>query len=698
MHGRPRKAPKPEDSAALAAKSQKLRSLQSQFLSFHHGCTYSKEALETSAKLLEINPENYTAWNYRKLAVEHNVNECGTDPDSIKSIFDEELRVVENALRQNFKSYGAWHHRKWVLSKGHSSMNRELMLLDVFQKLDSRNFHAWNYRRFVTTLMNRSLEDELKYTENMIEINFSNYSAWHNRSILLSKQLKEKDKGLSFQDVLSKEYNFVRDALFTDPDDQSGWFYHLWLLEQTIQCEAPLLLSSWPANGADLIISGNGCIHAATGLLSGLPIDLKRFPLILYFNQSVEGIDSSTVNVEAEIYSNKDLTWKPLSPRNSCTSRVWVAYTDLSGIDLSSLSPQRIRVRLGHCAGIMSSNGFHLNKPVNIEYSIAGKYIEIEPSERQENEIFSWTDDDSYNSGELDESSPIALYMQAVEDNHEAAASGWHIDIVTEEINHFRDLLTIADCKIGKLTLARLLIARDGMISPLRNKMAHSEEVLDLYRDLIKLDPPHSKFYKDQSSLVLLQQLISSRKALLKYCFSYKGFKSSQSVDSLVCLRLNNLSLSRVGSFEKLLWVQFLDLSDNELHSIEGLEALQLLSCLNLRNNKIASFSALEPLRSLKSLRALNISYNEIGSHPVDTRRYLFTSPISHSGDISWKRDEDLPDGVSMENYWEAFIVFKDLDLVQMDIAGNPVADEKFQSFLVKISPALKWLDGQNLH
>lgn len=262
-------------------------------------------------------------------------------------------------------------------------------------------------------------------------------------SILLSKLLNKKDQGLSFQDVLSKEYNFVRDALFTDPDDQSGWFYHLWLLEQTIQYEAPLLLSSWPANGADLIISGNGCIGAASGLLSGFPIDLRRFPVILYFNQNIEGIDSSTVNVEAEIFSSKDLTWKPLPPRNSHTSRVWVAYVDISSIDLSSLSPHRVKVRLGHCAGIISSNGLHLSKPVTIEYSIAAKSVEVEPSERHEDEVTSWTDDDFYNS--QDESSPIVLYMQAVEDNHEATASGWRIDIVTEEINHFRDLLAITD-------------------------------------------------------------------------------------------------------------------------------------------------------------------------------------------------------------------------------------------------------------
>lgn len=120
-------------------------------------------------------------------------------------------------MRKNFKSYGAWHHRKWILSKGHSSIDNELRLLDAFQKADPRNFHAWNYRRlkilfhffykifqlcnlkdffsmlmpfsgpyvtsfrFVTALMKRSDEDELKYTEEVIGANFSNYSAWHNR-------------------------------------------------------------------------------------------------------------------------------------------------------------------------------------------------------------------------------------------------------------------------------------------------------------------------------------------------------------------------------------------------------------------------------------------------------------------------------------------------------------------------------------
>ncbi|GMP93132.1 hypothetical protein CsSME_00043094 [Camellia sinensis var. sinensis] len=118
-----------------------------------------------------------------------------------------------------------------------------------------------------------------------------------------------------------------------------------------------------------------------------------------------------------------------------------------------------------------------------------------------------------------------------------------------------------------------------------------------------------------------------------------------------------------------------LDLSHNQLISIEGLQAMQLLPCLNLRNNKMGSFSTLEPLKLLKSLKVLDISYNEISAHAVDTRS-----------------------GVNVTNYLEAFAIFKDSKLTELDIIGNVVAEEEFKLFLVKILPALHWLNGVELH
>ncbi|KAK4407223.1 Geranylgeranyl transferase type-2 subunit alpha 1 [Sesamum angolense] len=316
MHGRPRIAPTKEEQEASSVKAAKLRDLQSQVLNFHHNKIYTKEAVEISAKLLESNPEHYTGWNYRKLAVQYLLDqqsENGVDSNSIQSILDEELRIVENALKKNFKSYGAWHHRKWVLSKGHSSTDRELRLLGKFQKLDARNFHAWNYRS-----------------------------------------------------------------------------------------------------------------------------------------------------------------------------------------------------------------------------------------------------------------------------------------------------------KIGKLTLARLLMACNTLISygnPHDGTEVHYDDVLALYRDLMKMDPAHICYYEDEFSLVLLKQL--------------------------------------------------------------------------------------EPLKTLKSLEALDISYNEIGAHSIDTIRYLCSSPLTHADGNGWNFKKIIDEDVKLKDHWDAYLLFKNLNLRQLEITGNAVVNDRLKAFVCKLMPSLKWLDGE---
>lgn len=686
MHGRPRKAPKPEEAEASATKAANLRSLQSQFLHNHHNKIYTKEALDISAKLLEINPECYTAWNYRKLGVNHHLCKAESDPDSIKSIVNEELRVVERALRQNFKSYGAWHHRKWVLSKGYSSIDDELSLVDKFQKADSRNFHAWNYRRFVAASMNRSEEEELNYTTDMINTSFSNYSAWHNRSVLLSHLLERGVQGFSPKEkVLTDEYDFVHQAIFTEPNDQSGWFYYLWLLHQTIKADTPLLVSSWPAHGSDITLSldrfPDG--HALSSFTS-FHSDTGMFPLILYFNQAIEGVNLSTVTVESIFNSNTDLIWRPLSMNISGSSETWVAFLNFLDVKLHSSEAYPVKVSLGHSRGITSSSGFHYNSPSQFSFTVRIQLPNSENVDRQGAEKIFWKDEHFHiYDTQFQESSPVVPFSQLriKEDLATTNTSKWAVETIASEIKIFQELLTTSDCKIGKLTLARLLMAHD----------INSEEILELYTVLVKMDPSHSQYYKDEHSLVLLKQATSSMESLLKHCYQYRD-STSTNIWNFTCVRFNNLSLSRVGSVEKLLWVQMLDLSHNELRSIEGLEAMQLLSCLNLSNNKLSSFSALEPLRFLSSLKVLDISYNEIGAHSIDTTRYLCSSPLSHTVDSDWSSGD-----VQVRKYWEAYLIFRGLKLRQFDVVGNRISDEKFKGFLVKVVHTLKWLDGEEL-
>lgn len=700
MHGRPRKAKiSEEDEEASAAKASKLRSLQSQFLQFHQSHTYTKEALEVSAKLLELNPEYYTAWNYRKLAVE---NCIATVPDSIGSFLDEELKVVESALRRNYKAYGAWHHRKWVLSKGHSSTDRELALLAKFQKADARNFHAWNYRRFITKLKNVPDTEELEYTSDVIYDNFSNYSAWHNRSVLLSSLLEQKAEGyFPKEKVFKDEFEFVRNAIFTDPDDQSGWFYHLWLLDQTLKTVC-LSVSSWPPHSSN--------IHVSSDTLKDVSFDPSEssahgtLPLILYFSKAVDGVNSGTVAIQSEYINNKDFFWRPVKVDKSGLANIWITCLKFPIQEVHPSKTYQVKVSIAHSEGITTaSTGIQYSHPSDIAFTVCLLPHGSEGDELNSLKRIHWAEENHHSFFEpcREELDCInSSYQVTITNNDTSEAGESKTNILAEEIAYCRELLSEIDCKIGKLTLARLLMAHDALV--LRNgtydlRTSHYKEVLKLYEDLMILDPSHFQYYKDQHSLVFLMQETLTSESLLRYCRHYRDDTCS-SISKCICLCLNNLSISRIGCFERFLWVRMLDVSHNELRSIEGLEAMQLLCCLNLSNNKLCSFSALEPLRTLESLKVLDVSFNEIGAHSVDTRRYLFESPLSYTVASGWDKEEALGiDAAEITNYWEAFLVFRGLKLRQLDILGNPVVDEKFKLFLHKLLPALRWLDDENL-
>ncbi|KAI3446906.1 hypothetical protein Pfo_003571 [Paulownia fortunei] len=50
-----------------------------------------------------------------------------------------------------------------------------------------------------------------------------------------------------------------------------------------------------------------------------------------------------------------------------------------------------------------------------------------------------------------------------------------------------------------------------------------------------------------------------------------------------------------------------------------------------LKEEQAKKFTTLENIRMLKSLEMLDISYNEIGAHSIDTRRYFCSSSLTHA-------------------------------------------------------------------
>ena len=178
----------------------------------------------------------------------------------------------------------------------------ELQLTDQLLNLDERNFHCWSYRRFVvgcmcgnasgeivlsdssvlfgpqvghskqehdhddgkerdmialeTSQMQSLLNSEFDFTTHKIQQNFSNGSAFHYRSKLLPHVVDSRDgQTVSLADELELAHN----AMFTEPDDQTAWWYYDFLLTEYAN----------PKNVTDSEAQGDG--HGGMGR-----IDLER--------------------------------------------------------------------------------------------------------------------------------------------------------------------------------------------------------------------------------------------------------------------------------------------------------------------------------------------------------------------------------------------------------------------------------------
>jgi len=72
----------------------------------------------------------YTIWNFRREALAPAFDAGG---DIAKEASDGELALSAACLTENPKSYSSWHHRKWIVSKGLCSLEKELVLVSRYR-------------------------------------------------------------------------------------------------------------------------------------------------------------------------------------------------------------------------------------------------------------------------------------------------------------------------------------------------------------------------------------------------------------------------------------------------------------------------------------------------------------------------------------------------------------------------------------
>jgi len=284
MHGVRRGSTEAAQASEVSERIMLLASQARKALEYRSRNDFSDEAQSCICRALEVNPDEYSLWNIRKAFLK---NKCETyksvslesaasghgqestttentvSPVSISSLetlWDQELQLTQTALFVNPKAYPAWEHRLWLLRSSRDLvsqtyfqvlMQKERKLCDIMLQKDERNFHAWAHRLTVRSLHKQYSQkdteiepqkssesilnsEEFRFITERILSNFANYSAWHQRSLLLTQASRE----LGIEErcaLVIRELEWLHQAYFTDPDVESTWIYHRWILYGELQ-------------------------------------------------------------------------------------------------------------------------------------------------------------------------------------------------------------------------------------------------------------------------------------------------------------------------------------------------------------------------------------------------------------------------------------------------------------------------------
>ena len=146
-------------------------------------------------------------------------------------------------------------------------------------------------------------EQEFEYTTKMIKTNLSNFSAWHYRSQLIPRLLMEREAdGNARQKFLDAEFELITQALYTDPYDQSLWFYHQYLMSTLDPLNAQATSILQPCSNAERLHYLEQELDSVKDMLDGAE-DCK------YIYQALLEYSRRYIDVEA---GNKKVTTKEM--------------------------------------------------------------------------------------------------------------------------------------------------------------------------------------------------------------------------------------------------------------------------------------------------------------------------------------------------------------------------------------------------
>ncbi|VDP14348.1 unnamed protein product [Soboliphyme baturini] len=489
-----------------------------------------------------------------------------------RHVFDAEMSLTEVGLAKNPKSYSAWHHRVWMITVAgvKDDCETELRHCEKALEMDDRNFHCWDYRRFICRFGQRSAAEELAFIDKKVSENFSNYSAWHSRSALLPVvhpplKTTEDEDGLSNGEetknlpvdvaTFEQELNFVQNAFFTDPEDQSSWFYHNWLF--AVSEPRPL------------------------NLLQAV-FDPATAGICLVFDQAISA-ETSIVVVSVRRDSNKEclhlhLPWRTSDGTRSCR----LLCAPLPDVSLGDLPCLQVEYRQKPSSGKDNR----------------GQTITRKLENWTKHRVLVWTDLTAYRNYMFSSMFASGLKRALEEDLY-----GCKKLIELEPDNHWAYLTAVnAMIALDPLQFSNDIVGylnKLVTLDPSRKKMY----LHFLSRYLIKFQLVHSL-----SGGTPDKRLDLSDRDLHSLCDGVWFVH-------LTVLVVNRNRLCSLQPLKYALHLEELYANDNRLTSLVGLEDLQKLRNVSVANNRLRKPADLRPLVNIRALHVLVVSGNVICEH-----------------------------------------------------------------------------------